>query len=204
MLQRPSLRPTEKWCPGCQQWLPHSSFFPSVIIKGSGKPCRSCNNNRRKKWAHKHPPAYLRAVSRQAEKMRADTPFYLWKRAKERAAKESLPFTITVADVVVPEFCPVLGILLVRQRQHARPGSPTLDRFIPARGYVPGNVAVISFRANSLKRDGTFSEFTQLVSWMAGYTIALDDDQRAAVVPKSGSELFANAASKYLVDSAME
>lgn len=38
----------------------------------------------------------------------------------------------------------------------------------------------------------------------AGYTIALADDERAAVVPKSGSELFANAASKYLVDSATE
>jgi hypothetical protein len=41
-----------------------------------------------------------------------------------------------------------------------------IDRILPELGYVKGNVAVMSFRANSLKRDGYLKEFKLLVSWL--------------------------------------
>jgi hypothetical protein len=37
---------------------------------------------------------------------------------------------------------------------------------VPSLGYVRGNVEVISWRANSLKRDGTLDEMEKLVMWM--------------------------------------
>jgi hypothetical protein len=40
------------------------------------------------------------------------------------------------------------------------PDSPSLDRIDPSKGYVKGNVRVISARANLLKNDATVGELT--------------------------------------------
>ncbi len=45
---------------------------------------------------------------------------------------------------------------------------PTLDRIIPSRGYVRGNIAVISFRANFLKRDATLDELRKIIRYIEG------------------------------------
>lgn len=88
----------------------------------------------------------------------------LFKFAKGRAAAKKLTFTITTADIVVPEFCPVLGIPLARHKGTPRPHSPSLDRIDPTKGYVPGNVQVLSQRANAIKNDATLEELEALVT----------------------------------------
>lgn len=90
----------------------------------------------------------------------------MWRSAKKRADACSVPFTIRVEDIVIPEICPVLGVPLVHGIRGNNQHAPSLDRIIPEKGYVPGNVAVISFRANTLKRDGTLQEFQKLVQWL--------------------------------------
>lgn len=82
--------------------------------------------------------------------------------AKCRAKKKGLPFAITIDDVVVPEVCPLLGIPLERGMKGFNANSPSLDRIIPEKGYVKGNVWVISMRANSIKRDATLEELITL------------------------------------------
>ena len=42
--------------------------------------------------------------------------------------------------------------------------SPTLDRIVPELGYVPGNVAVISWKANRLKGNNTDPELFEKVA----------------------------------------
>jgi hypothetical protein len=84
--------------------------------------------------------------------------------ARTRARKLGREFSITAADIRVPEFCPILGIRL-EKRPGAHSGSPSLDRIDSARGYTPDNIQVISLRANQLKRDGTLAEFERLVSY---------------------------------------
>ena len=77
--------------------------------------------------------------------------------ARYRARHKGLPFAITTADIIIPERCPVLGIPIMPAfggtKRGGKDGSPSLDRIIPELGYVPGNIMVISHRANSLKRD---------------------------------------------------
>lgn len=92
----------------------------------------------------------------------------LWSSARKRAADHGVPFTIEPADIVIPEFCPILDIPLGRGkgRGGSRPGSPTLDRIWPELGYIPGNVAVISHRANTIKGDATCEELTRVLSWV--------------------------------------
>ncbi|UOF81207.1 restriction endonuclease pacI-beta-alpha-metal hnh motif 1.97A [Caudoviricetes sp.] len=44
--------------------------------------------------------------------------------------------------------------------------SPSVDRLVPHLGYVPGNVRVISWRANILRRDATTRELKKLVKYL--------------------------------------
>lgn len=94
----------------------------------------------------------------------------LWKSAKTRAKARGLDFSITANDVVVPEFCPVLGIKL--ESGIGGPGagpissSPSLDRVDTARGYVLGNIRVISWRANRIKSDATVEELEKVLLYM--------------------------------------
>lgn len=88
--------------------------------------------------------------------------------AKYRAKTRGVPFDLTLTDIVIPARCPVLDIpLVVRARTgFPAPDSPSLDRIIPARGYVKNNVRVISHKANTLKRDATIEELEKIIAYM--------------------------------------
>ncbi|MBX3477667.1 MAG: hypothetical protein KF910_08670 [Brevundimonas sp.] len=73
-------------------------------------------------------------------------------RAKQRARRKDVPYGLRRQDLVIPDHCPVLGIPLVVGGSRSD-ASPSLDRIDPGGGYVPGNVRVISDRANRLKGD---------------------------------------------------
>ncbi len=59
------------------------------------------------------------------------------------------------------ESCPILHIKLTHDGN--RDHSPSLDRIIPQKGYVKGNVQVISLRANRIKSDATLEELERIV-----------------------------------------
>lgn len=88
--------------------------------------------------------------------------------AKSRAKKKGLPFNITVEDIIVPEYCPVLKIKLEANggTGGAKRNSPSLDRIIPELGYVKGNVQVISNAANLLKGNSTPEDMLLFAEWV--------------------------------------
>lgn len=90
---------------------------------------------------------------------------WLCKMAKRRAMATGLPFSITVEDVLVPKCCPVLGIPLVVGNGKPSQNSPTLDRILPHKGYVKGNVVVVSRKANAMKNNASFAELKRLVAF---------------------------------------
>jgi len=108
-----------------------------------------------------------------ARRWRAANPSrYLWLQARYRARKRNVFFEIKPADVVVPDFCPVLGIRMVMgngKRSGPTPNSPTIDRIDPDVGYVPENIWVISWRANLLKGDATIGELEALLKSLRGH-----------------------------------
>lgn len=98
---------------------------------------------------------------------------YMWTRARSRARAEGIPFSITEDDFSIPEYCPVFTHLKLEFSSGcgSRPDNiPTLDKIIPALGYVPGNVAVISMRANRLKSDATAEELRAILDWIHART----------------------------------
>lgn len=89
----------------------------------------------------------------------------MWYGAKARAKRENLPFEIEVSDLIIPEFCPILGIKL-EIRGENRESSPSIDRIINKGGYTKDNIKIISSRANRLKSDASILEAQKILSYM--------------------------------------
>lgn len=85
------------------------------------------------------------------------------------AKRRGLEFNLDLSDIVIPERCPVLGMVLARNTTGIRKPqscSPSVDRLDSKRGYVKGNVAVISYRANRIKNDANPAELRLIADWM--------------------------------------
>lgn len=85
--------------------------------------------------------------------------------AYHRAAKRGLDCTLDFRSIDVPSHCPVLGIPLFRTPGQITDNSPSLDRIDSTKGYVEGNVVVVSQRANRLKSDATISELRRIADF---------------------------------------
>ena len=123
-------------------------------------PCVVCGEPSDRKTAKGKPAARCQKCYNRGKNHTERPVDYLYYRAKDRANTLNLPFTITKDDIVIPEFCPVLGLKMSFSGMKERSTSPSLDKIIPELGYVPGNIAIISHRANLLKNNGTFEERT--------------------------------------------
>jgi len=93
-------------------------------------------------------------------------------RARQRAKRDGRPCTITPGDIVMHDFCPVLGIKLIEKKGLGRPSghstddSPSIDRINNSEGYTPSNICIISNKANKLKRDGVIQEIIPLLVFL--------------------------------------
>lgn len=90
-----------------------------------------------------------------------------WRRSKKRAKKLCLPFNIEISDIVIPNICPVLGIPLFILGEKCTDNNPSVDRIDNTKGYVKGNVWVISWRANKIKGDASLEELQMIVKALA-------------------------------------
>lgn len=90
----------------------------------------------------------------------------MWTGAKQRAKENNLPFDLIESDIIVPEICPVLGIPLQIGIGFRTDDSPSLDKIIPNKGYVKGNIKVISYRANRFKSDALLEEVEKVAAYM--------------------------------------
>ena len=103
--------------------------------------------------------------------------------AKERAKKLGLEFNLSIEDIKIPRFCPVLGIPLKVNKGKVGPSSPTLDRIDNTRGYVKDNVIVVSHRANTIKSSARLEELRFIWAFYSQYEendIWYDPDDQVA------------------------
>lgn len=85
-----------------------------------------------------------------------------------RAKSRGIEHTITTADLLpLPEFCPVFGTRLEYKKGHGKPGpnAASVDRIDNSKGYVLGNVVIVSQRANVMKNDGTVEEHRRIADF---------------------------------------
>jgi hypothetical protein len=86
--------------------------------------------------------------------------------ARKRAKKKGWVCTLAHQDIVIPKYCPVLGIELRHGIKIRCANSPSLDRIDSSKGYTPDNIAVISEKANRIKNDATLSDILLIADYM--------------------------------------
>lgn len=133
-----------KTCPKCGVPKPLSEF-PKDKKKGFYSTCKRCKN-----------------LKYQDDSIAARLLYG----AQTRANSKGIPCTIVETDVLVPDTCPVLGIPIIRGIGKLCQNSPTIDCLRPELGYVPGNINVISFRANTIKNNATLEELETVTAWV--------------------------------------
>lgn len=71
---------------------------------------------------------------------------------RQSAKLKELEHNITEADLVLTEFCPYLGIKIDYTAGNGKTmRKPSVDRIDPSKGYIKGNVEVVSSLANTMK-----------------------------------------------------
>lgn len=138
----------EKKCRECKQIKPIEQFNRIYEYGRKHNICKDCKNKKSKAVEH------------------GDWRLQLLDGARRRSEEFGLPFNLIIEDIIVPEFCPILGIKLHKGHGRTADCSPTLDRIIPKLGYIKENVMVISHKANTLKRHGDLNELEKIVNYI--------------------------------------
>ena len=87
----------------------------------------------------------------------------IFNRAKHRAKKRGIPFEIELEDIIIPEVCPVFLKPFIYGHID---WTYSLDRINPRYGYIKGNIAVISNKANRIKNDATLDELKEVCRYL--------------------------------------
>jgi hypothetical protein len=170
-------------CRTCNERKPVASFYrDKASACGYDRRCKACSAERARDYIsdpavkarvaartsvrRKHPDERRRLTAQHQAWTQLRPEWRIWYSAKLRAKAKGWPFSISVADVVIPERCPLLDVPLAHNRGTKGPcaASPTLDRIDSTRGYELGNVWVISYRANAIKNDGTPDELERIAA----------------------------------------
>ena len=132
-------------------------------VKTKSTYCKPCHADYMREW--------YRDRNKTVEDIIMNRKYRMIASAKKRAKKADVDFNIAFSDIVIPDKCPVLGIKISMSNTKIRDDSPTLDRIIPQLGYVKGNIAVISCRANKIKTDADHREIRMVADWLESVTV---------------------------------
>jgi hypothetical protein len=144
-----------KVCKKCNQSLNLNKF--SLIEKwnvnsGTKDICKKCSTK-------------IRQIEKLNRDWKVDAAKLLYKNIKSRCKRTGREFSIELEDIIIPEKCPVFGFELKREDKRTWMYAPSVDRIDSSKGYIKGNVTVVSRRANILKRDATVKELELLLNY---------------------------------------
>lgn len=129
----------------------------------------------------KEKPGYAAAAKLRDEKRREENKRkieesllawakYRLRNKKQDCKKSGLEYSIT-AEYVASLFpsdgnCPVLGFKLARSGAPSQFNLASIDRIDNSKGYIVGNIAIISCRANTIKRDANIKELELVLAYV--------------------------------------
>lgn len=153
-----------KICPKCNRELPLEAYSKGTGMYGRRSICKECD-----KELHNTPESRERRRLRRIERRKNIEGFverekqvnlnrilsnedsykkYLIRSAKQRAVKQGIAFNIDYTDIEIPEYCPLLGIKLIK---HLGEGGRKFDKHLYVRD-----------------RKDFFDKFVKLLDWENG------------------------------------
>lgn len=84
-----------------------------------------------------------------------------------------------LAAICVPDNCPVCGVLMALGVGAPTDRSPSLDRYDPVLGYVPGNILVLCRGCNRRKQNQTGEQMIQFAKALIEAKAAYDRESSA-------------------------
>lgn len=180
-----------KTCSMCKKEKNTSEFFKcKKYPDGLQYRCKECSKKSMKQIYERHPNYSKEYYQKNKEQMKNNMvnryrikkttePWHIsYCAARQRAKEKNIEFNIDVDYIksIWTDVCPILNIPLKsaifesglsRKECKARPmdNSPTIDRIDPSKGYIKGNVCIISYRANMIKNCGTLEEHEKIVNF---------------------------------------
>lgn len=121
--------------------------------------CKKCQNIRYKNYRNRYRKNNHEKVKQWKKNSRIkNIEKYIYNAARLRAKNKKQLFTITLEDIIIPEYCPILGIKIDPTLSGRSGHSPSVDRLDNNQGYTKENILIISDRANTLKSDSSKEE----------------------------------------------
>jgi hypothetical protein len=98
----------------------------------------------------------------QEQHRRENFEWYMWNSIRTRSKRLGYDFNLELEDIVIPEVCPYLLQPLTRLVGQGRGDwNPSVDRIDTSKGYVKGNIEIVSDKANRMKNNATKEELIQ-------------------------------------------
>ena len=141
--------------------------FTDLTIKETGSDIGNCYASNYKNTIYKCNSCFITLCNTKKTKYRKEKTVGsarhledLVESARQRARKFNLPFTLKVQDLreIITTHCPVFDFKFEINKQNTKNNwetSPSLDRVVPSKGYVKGNIIIVSLLANSIKSSAT-------------------------------------------------
>jgi hypothetical protein len=112
-------------------------------------------------------------IANQKDKHQSSPWKTMYQTAKRKAMEQSLNFNITpeYLESLYPKDnkCPITRLNFefgyTNKEKINKNNSPSLDRIIPSKGYVIGNVMIISDLMNRMKQDSTYEDIEKLYNF---------------------------------------
>ena len=142
-----------------------------VYISDSGR--------KRTRYSRRSAESKAKQVIRKKKWMDKNPERALLMNTKNRAKTKNIPFNLTLEDIKIPEYCPVLGIKLSKGTGRPASNSPSIDKIIPSLGYTKGNIIIVSYRANMIKTDATYEEILNVGTF---YKNLIEGQRKAAQI----------------------
>lgn len=97
---------------------------------------------------------------------RAAGRFYAAKRKKVPLGFSTPQALAVYCRSITPTHCPALGLKLLPEAGNFIDASVSIDQKIAGKGYVKGNILIISMRANRMKGNATRAELKAFARWV--------------------------------------
>ena len=162
-LELENIRPTHLTCSACKKSLPIEQFYNQKkhpANYGKKYECKTCSLRKVNQWRIENPYNVALGDAKKSSKKRDSVP-------------KEFNIDVDYLKQIDTDICPILGIPMQwnignhhgQGKGRAIATSKSLDRIDSSRGYVKGNVIIISWRANRLKNNATLEELITLGKW---------------------------------------